>query len=371
MHRPTGRGARNERWHRFSKSRLWRPRYQVQFVHQRLNLAQTTSATPGWADWADGIASGVRGDAGASARETTVCQPAATIRDVGEAKDIADRLLALADNDRRGPLVAALPTLVAWLQDDPGFPRQQMLPVYDAAMTLFAYLDDRGQPARNALLVLLDAVLSVGLQAHDYRRLLQDAGTFVEEEAGTTTVYWLVELAETLIRHPGIDGAARLNLLNAILVSMGPILELLTFGQRAAYTRVAAYAKWPQLPPLAVVDQTEDRVSTLAGRTIAIYTLTESAGRQARDALAELAPDVQVETSADHVCSPRLQALARNADLFVITTSSAKHAATACIQRHRPREAPILYAAGRGVTSIFRAIEEHLTKQSYLENLRH
>jgi hypothetical protein len=94
--------------------------------------------------------------------------------------------------------------------------------------------------------------------------------------------------------------------------------------------------------------------------SIAVYTLTEAAGRQARDALAEIAPGARVGVAADHVRNPRLQALARNADPFVLATASAKHAATDCAQRHRPRGATLICAAGRGVTSILRAIDGHV-----------
>jgi hypothetical protein len=51
--------------------------------------------------------------------------------------------------------------------------------------------------------------------------------------------------------------------------------------------------------------------------------------------------------------------LAENADLFVIAWLSAKHAATDFIREHRAQR-PLLYAQGRGFSSILRAIEEFL-----------
>jgi hypothetical protein len=44
----------------------------------------------------------------------------------------------------------------------------------------------------------------------------------------------------------------------------------------------------------------------------------------------------------------------------VITSLSATHAATNFIRAHRPAEKPICWAAGRGFTSIVRAIESFL-----------
>lgn len=54
-----------------------------------------------------------------------------------------------------------------------------------------------------------------------------------------------------------------------------------------------------------------------------------------------------------------LRALAENADLFVIAWLSAKHAATDFIREHRA-ERPLLYAQGRGFSSILRALDEFL-----------
>jgi len=51
--------------------------------------------------------------------------------------------------------------------------------------------------------------------------------------------------------------------------------------------------------------------------------------------------------------------LAENADLFVLTSLSAKHAATDFIRDHRSK-LPLLYAQGRGFSSILRAVEDHL-----------
>ena len=89
------------------------------------------------------------------------------------------------------------------------------------------------------------------------------------------------------------------------------------------------------------------KLSRFAGKIIAIYTLTESAGRQAAVLLQQLVPNISVELSHDKVGNERLQMLARNADLFVVVTQSAKHAATLFIQRYR-QSRPLLFPKGRG-----------------------
>jgi hypothetical protein len=86
--------------------------------------------------------------------------------------------------------------------------------------------------------------------------------------------------------------------------------------------------------------------------------LTESSSRQAKAAIEELAPTAVVDCNADHGGTARLRALAENADLFVITWLSAKHAATDFIREHRGGR-PLMYAQGRGFSSILRVIDDH------------
>lgn len=92
---------------------------------------------------------------------------------------------------------------------------------------------------------------------------------------------------------------------------------------------------------------------------IAIYSLTESSARQAKAALEQVSTNVTVDTNADHGGTSRLRALAENADLFVMAWLSAKHAATDFIREHRGSR-PLIYAQGRGFSSILRAIEDHI-----------
>jgi hypothetical protein len=102
-------------------------------------------------------------------------------------------------------------------------------------------------------------------------------------------------------------------------------------------------------------------LDALKGQSIAIFTLTESGGRQAEVALKEVIPTLRIELSHDHVASPPLTRLARDTDVFVMTTASAKHAATDCIVTSRGSR-PLLYAAGRGFSSIVTAVEEYAAR---------
>jgi hypothetical protein len=110
--------------------------------------------------------------------------------------------------------------------------------------------------------------------------------------------------------------------------------------------------------PTIEADRTVDAAlaDALAGRRIAIYSLMVDAAKRAREILLDLAPGLRVDLHHDHVATAELQTSARTADLVVISADAAKHAATNAIKRHRGRR-PIVYAAGKGATSIVRAVE--------------
>ncbi len=61
---------------------------------------------------------------------------------------------------------------------------------------------------------------------------------------------------------------------------------------------------------------------------------------------------------------PAMREAARNADLFVIVTGAAKHAATTFIETNRPKELPTVYPKGQGSSSILTAIRSWISEIS-------
>lgn len=111
----------------------------------------------------------------------------------------------------------------------------------------------------------------------------------------------------------------------------------------------------PEVTAETPADPISDR-SALNGKAVAIYSLTESAAARAREFLLRNFDGVSVVVSSEHVASDRLASFARTADVFVIATRSAKHAATTFIESQRPPNRPPVYAAGKGSVSLLRAV---------------
>ncbi len=254
----------------------------------------------------------------------------------------------------------ALPYIVAALQRDPDFPNVAFRPVYASLLTLLAMGVGRASTVYDSSLVLLDAMLAIGTDAAGYRDLVADAEELAGEGFGAAMVYWVFEVVEAFMRAATPDPKARDQLIHRVLARLAPIQGRLSKLQREALRRLSQEFGWDlagftlEKPSEAV----DDLRSRLGGKRIALYSLVEAASRQAKVALEGIA-DCVVDCSADHGGTAKLRALAENSDLFVIAWSASKHAATDFIREHRGAR-PLVYAQGKGVSSLLRAVEDGL-----------
>lgn len=256
----------------------------------------------------------------------------------------------------------ALPYLVAWLQRDPEFPRTALSSIYAELLTLFALSSARGAVIYESTQILIEALLSAGVDQKAYRDLIADIEEITGDGFGVDMIYWVLEIVETFVTSATPDAAAREAFLHSILARITPIYARLTELQCLAVNLLSTELGWslPSLPAVATPQTNKSMADRMVGIRIAIYSLTESSSRQAKAALEQITSAVIVDINADHGGTARLRALAENSDLFVITWLSAKHSATDFIRVHRG-DRPLIYAKGKGFTSILRAVEEHFT----------
>jgi hypothetical protein len=305
------------------------------------------------------------------ARKGALEWPAEDVADPVMAKALAEALAnAIDDEVSRARLAQALPLIVNWLQRDGAFPRPSMRPVYETVLTLFALGEARDRGIMSSAAVIGEALLSIGNSTSDYQKLLNSLTTLFTEGTGTNNLYLLLELIEALLRHPCPDPSAREAFwLNALAV-LEPLRLRLEPVQLASLAALAELLGWPDSPFSDTETIAQDEFAPkLANLRIGIYTLTESAARQAASVLTRLEPSTTVQISSDQVGSAKLKALAVNSDLLIITSLSATHAATDFIRANRPSGKPICWAAGRGFTSIVRAVEEFFGEGSSAEVL--
>lgn len=255
-----------------------------------------------------------------------------------------------------------MPLLVGWLRDDERFPVTLHADLYLALLTVVTLHGTFGEDKIGVAAILYEAALSCGLDVDRYRDVLDLASELVPRANGLRYIDWLLDWASLTLAYPAADAGKRQQLLHQILEVLRPSAESMQPRQSILFAELARALGIPGIiqptaPISTGVTEVVGNLNRLAGKLIAIYTLTESAGRQAASLLRQLVPNVSVELSHDKVGNDRLEALARNADVFVVVTQSAKHAATLFIQRYRQSK-PLLFPKGRGISSILAVLEE-------------
>lgn len=212
-----------------------------------------------------------------------------------------------------------------------------------------------------AYAVVEDAVEANAPGAH-----LAELIDFVEEmrqhDEGPAATTWLVDLLQ-LLTYEQVPEAAR----EAVTSFAVSVLETLTrYRNHLSRTSLTAVREacaplgltFPGILAYRLADAADDDYQCLAERRVVIYSLMETAAKRAAAVLREVVPTVDVETTADHVESDRLAALAANADVFVIVVAAAKHAATSAIETHRG-ERTLLRVHSKGSSAILRELAAH------------
>jgi hypothetical protein len=260
----------------------------------------------------------------------------------------------------------SLPHLLAFFQGDAASPHVEFGEVYRLLLDLLFYSTEGGRADLVVFNDLLEARLSLGVGgAEQYRELGSYARDLWARYAAPATLDWAIDCLGILALHPCPDNEARRSVLQDVLDRAVGFERHVAAEQRVLLRLVAMDLGDESLatryfPAAAVEGRTDDPFRALEYKSVAVYTLTEGAGRRFQEVLEARVPTVRVTLAHDRVASARLRQLARQTDIFLVATGSAKHAATDCIEDARPRELPTLRPGGRGAASLLRAIRDYL-----------
>ena len=96
----------------------------------------------------------------------------------------------------------------------------------------------------------------------------------------------------------------------------------------------------------------------LKGKSIAIYSLTERIAKRFGQMAEEMFDGLKLHFVHDKALTDRMKSLARSADIFIINTWDAKHAATNGIKDNRPKNAVTLEPDGKSSSSLLRLLQQ-------------
>ncbi len=315
------------------------------FLERLQALTSKSSAPDSWLEWIKGTWPDRPDLLSEWARSWSATAPGAGLL----TDEFVVELLGALNDGRRGRVRNGLPILVQGLLERDLTPSDVPLAV---ALQDVLLSSEPGRTERQAALSILEAVLLVGCSTAEYSDLLEPV---VRQMAllGPRDAEWLIQVLDLLALHtapaPAVNEHARMVGRTTAIGFKDRLdavdLALLDRLFPADHFLSAEAATGP-----APADQ-GDRL-----RSIGIYSLLESATRQASVWIQERWPNVEVQSSNDHVYSASLSAMAKGVEVMLVQTSHAKHAATQALEAAMPDRSRLVYVNGRGATALLRGL---------------
>ena len=253
-----------------------------------------------------------------------------------------------------------IPLITTWLENAPDSPRVSLTELYENILNHIVLGVKKGKQVYESTEKIVSALLSFGCSKEKYKDLLDNCFD-ISKGIGSEQISWALDVLDATYHWPCPDDDERdlffTNIFSVLekkkqFLSEGQILLIKDFHQTPGWINELESVQEDQKNKLRYI--ISDKV-----RAIAIYSLTESVLKRVEAILKKVIPDIKVHLSHDKGGSKQLENFAKTADIFVIATSSAKHAATEFIRNNRPDDKTTLYADGKGSSSIIRALEEH------------
>lgn len=255
---------------------------------------------------------------------------------------------------------SAVPSFLAFLERSGDLGRHHEL--FDDVATLLFMTEGMGVADVQVLIGVIGTLLETGVTASHYRRLITDFLELWQDVDSPAQLDNGIELLDVLLTYSTPDPGTREKFFHSLAGSVARWRDRIRPTQwdvivDLAHEMDAATTMSSLRAGFATDAQATERASrdSLSGKTVAIYTLTDQAGLRAKEFLNRHFDNVNVELTNEHVATDRLGHLANSADVFVVATRSAKHAATNYIRAKRPAHLPIAFAGGKGSTSLIRA----------------
>jgi hypothetical protein len=234
-------------------------------------------------------------------------------------------------------------------------------------------LDDQVRTEQLRILTeITEALLKIGLSPDEYREALWALKETWQRIGAATLGDWALDMLDMLITHPAAAPEERAQFFHETAKYLRQHARRTNRDQVLLLQALAKELELEVPPDItrAFSDQqgeesdTGDSLSTsLSGRRIALYSLKEPTLKRVASIINELAPTARVALFSDKAGgSPALKQQAATADIFVIATAAAKHAATGFIDANRPTNAVMLYAAGQGSASMLRALRDFVNR---------
>jgi hypothetical protein len=244
--------------------------------------------------------------------------------------------------------------------DDPNHPAAKTA---KALLGHFLISERFGPIDLGAICALLEIFLRASPPMVQYRDLLGDLQSYAPQYVAPNAAGRILDIADVVTSGPVGDSEARTSFVGALVLPLHQLQRKLS----PALRRLASLVTEDVGLDLAWVDEKPSEAAESSSETlpaqVLIYSLDEGCLARVEKAAQLQWPSVKVRASFDKVGNPALRQHARKADLIVIATRRAAHAATGFITENADK-ALIRYADGSGSASMIRAVESGLIEMS-------
>lgn len=245
-------------------------------------------------------------------------------------------------------------------------PDRRLRSIYEAVFLQIATDDQTSIAQLVTLMRLAEAIITLGVDPAMYRDLVTQLISAIETLASPLVATPALEILDMLVSLPCADPSARETLLLRVA---SVFLQHYRRIDRANWILLRRYSEELKLPEAVTVppqsseeDESRSLWTQLDDKIVALYSLRESVLNRVANVLHTLCPRTIIQSFHDTVGgSPALRQSAANADIFIIATAAAKHAATTFITDHRPKSRPTLYARSQGSAGLLQALAAYLS----------
>ncbi len=244
-------------------------------------------------------------------------------------------------------------TVVGPFLDADGYQQPAALSARELINNALAY--NRFSPGDLAgLVALTEIALRSAPEAASYAELIDDLRAECGRWASPDRAIVALDLADLLARAACPDHEARLRLVISLLRPLADHHLRLDPDQaslaRQLSQELGAGLQWPEAGELISASTTD-----VPPLNVLLYSLDQGVLHRVSAMLGTIAPSLKVKVSHDHVGSPRLRQQSRQADIIVLATRCATHAATGFIRANAASSAYLSEADGSGSASLLRA----------------
>ncbi|SFJ63769.1 protein DpdD [Cellulomonas sp. KH9] len=225
----------------------------------------------------------------------------------------------------------------------------------------FAVSEKRSVGIRVQTVALLDYLATSSPGVAVLTSSLEWTELIVEAATSAVTASWTVDVLQAATTGPqALALNAKSRLFYRALDALRPVKSSLSLTDLEGLRLVAEELATTLPDDFEVHNSDTDPAAPyrhLEDAVVVLYSLTDSAITRAAQILRRLIPGIDVRTTTEHDGSQQLAALSAHADVFVMVSASAKHAATNFIKAHRVG-LPIIQVNSRGSSAILRELAE-------------